>query len=201
VIGAVSGTLVAVEADTITLETAGGVGYEVTVPLGVHGRLPALGATVRLHTELVIREDAWTLFGFDTAAERLIFRRLLTASGFGPKLALAVLSHLGPERTVLAIRERNLAALATVSGIGRKKAERLILELRDRFGDVAVEAGPAPPRAGEAAVQALTGLGYTAALAEDAIRAVLALGETDDTSLIVRRALQRLTAGKGGVPS
>ena len=102
---------------------------------------------------------------------------------------------------MLAIRERNLAALATVSGIGRKKAERLILELRDRFEDVAVEAGPAPPRAGEAAVQALTGLGYTAALAEDAIRAVLALGETDDTSLIVRRALQRLTAGKGGVPS
>lgn len=200
-IGSISGTLVAVEGETITLETGGGVGYEVTVPLGVHGRLPALGATVRLHTELVVREDAWTLFGFDMPAERLVFRRLLTASGFGPKLALAVLSHLGPERTVVAIRERNLAALATVSGIGRKKAERLILELRDRFEDVAVEAGAAPPQAGEAAVLALTGLGYTASLAEDAVRVVLALGETDDTSLIVRRALQRLTAGKGGAPS
>jgi holliday junction DNA helicase RuvA len=201
VIGSLSGTLAAIEGETISLETDGGVGYEITVPLGVHGRLPALGAAVRLHTELVIREDAWTLFGFDTPGERLVFRRLLTASGFGPKLALAVLSHLGPDRTVQAIRERNLAALATVSGIGRKKAERLILELRDKFEDLAIESVPPPPRASEGAVRALTGLGYSSALAEDAVRAVLSAGEMDDTSLIVRRALQRLTAGKGGVAS
>lgn len=197
-IGGLRGTLGRLDADTATIDTAGGVSYEVLVPLGVLGRLPAPGGAVHLHTELVVREDAWLLVGFDTPGERLVFRRLLTASGFGPRLALAVLSALGPDRTVRAILANDLAALSSVSGVGKKKAERLVLELRDRFADLPVTAVAPPPRAGEAAVRALTGLGYAPAAAEEAVRGVLQAGATEDTSLIVRRALQRLAAGKGG---
>lgn len=197
-IAGVRGKLEGVELDVATIETAGGVSYEVLVPLGVLGRLPAPGNSVRLYTELVVREDNWLLVGFDSAHERLVFRRLLTASGFGPRLALAVLSTLGPDRAVRAILGNDLAALGSVSGIGKKKAERLVLELRDRFKDLPTAAGPAAVRPDQASVSALLGLGYSAAAAEDAVRAVLTDGVTEDTSLIVRRALQRLTAGKGG---
>ena len=95
----------------------------------------------------MVKEDGWSLFGFDTAGERQVFQRLLGASGFGPKLAIALLSSLGPERTVRSIKEKDLAALSTVSGIGRKKAERLVLELSDRFGDVVLDSasGDAAP--------------------------------------------------------
>ena len=121
------------------VQTDGGVGYEVTVPARRGRAAAAAGGRVSLHTELVVKEDGWALYGFDRAAERQIFQRLLGASGFGPKLALALLSALGPERTVRSIRARDLAALSSVAGIGRKKAERLVLELRDRFDDVALE--------------------------------------------------------------
>jgi len=197
-IGAVRGAVAAVDLDLVTIETTGGVFYEVLVPLGVLSRMPSAGGSVHLFTELVVREDAWLLVGFDTADERVVFRRLLTAGGVGPRLALAVLSTLGPDRTVRAVLNSDLAALASVPGIGKKKAERLILELRDRFADLPVAAEPAAIRPDQASVSALTGLGYPVAAAEDAVRAVLQAGETGDTSLIVRRALQRLTAAKGG---
>lgn len=197
-IGGVRGKLAALDLDLATIETPGGVSYEVLVPLGVLGRLPSPGGTVHLFTELVIREDSWLLVGFDTAHERLVFRRLLLASGFGPRLALAVLSTLGPDRAVRAILNNDLAALGSVSGIGKKKAERLVLELRDRFKDLPTAAEPVAARPEQAAVSALTGLGYPATAAEEAVRTALLAGATDDTSLIVRRALQRLTAGKGG---
>jgi Holliday junction DNA helicase RuvA len=192
-IALVSGTLGEREGDTILIETPGGVGYAVTVPLGVLERLPPAGSRVSLHTELVVREDGWALFGFDHASERAIFQRLLSASGFGPKLALALLSTLGPARTVRSIQQRDIAALSTVSGIGRKKAEKLVVELGDRFKDVPVEISAAP-RPGEAALQALVGLGYPASAAEDAVRAIVA-GGTTDTAQVIRLALQRL-AGK-----
>jgi len=197
-IGGLRGTLLALDADVATIETPGGVAYEVLVPLGVLGRFPAPGGAVRLHTELVVREDAWLLVGFDSAHERTVFRRLLTASGFGPRLALAVLSTLGPDRAVRAILQNDLAALASVGGVGKKKAERLVLELRDKFTDLPVAAEPAAARPDQGAVRALTGLGYSAAAAEEAVRAALKAGATDDTALIVRRALQQLSAGKGG---
>jgi holliday junction DNA helicase RuvA len=192
-IAVVSGTLGERTGDTIVIETAGGVGYAVTVPLGVMERLPAAGARVSLYTELVVREDGWLLFGFDHASERAIFQRLLSASGFGPKLALALLSTLGPARTVRSIQQRDIASLSTVSGIGRKKAEKLVVELGDRFKDVPAEVSSAP-RPGEDALQALVGLGYPAAVAEDAVRAIMAEGTTD-TARVIRQALQRL-AGK-----
>ena len=130
----------------------------------------------------------------------MVFQRLLGASGFGPKLALALLSALGPERTVRSILARDLAALSSVSGIGRKKAERLVLELQDRFGDVSLESpGRRAPAGAEEAVRALMGLGYGPGAADDAVRAALADGATaEDTSQLIRRALQQLAAARGG---
>lgn len=193
-----SGTLAEREGDSVVVLTDGGVGYLVAVPVAVLERLPARGGRVALFTELVVREDGWSLYGFDRPPDRLIFQRLLGASGFGPKLALAVLGTLGPERTVRSIRDRDVAALATVPGIGRKKAERLILELHDRFDDVPVERGPPQGSGAEQAVRALTGLGYGPAAADEAVRAAIADGAEGDTATVVRRALQVLAASRTG---
>lgn len=197
-IATVSGILTERDDENIVIQTDGGVGYAVTVPLGVFERLPATGARVRLFTELVVREDGWFLYGFDRAGERRIFQRLLGASGFGPRLALALLSTLGPDRTVKSIRNKDIAALSTVSGIGKKKAEKLVVELQDRFQDV--ETGGEVPelRPAAGAVQALTALGYTAAAAEDAVRNAMNGSKDDDTAQIVRRALQWITQARGG---
>ncbi|HET8625343.1 MAG TPA: Holliday junction branch migration protein RuvA [Gemmatimonadales bacterium] len=196
-IATVSGVLAGRDGETVIVETEGGVGYAIAVPLPVFERLPAAGSRVRLFTELVVREDGWSLYGFDRPVERAIFQRLLGASGFGPRLALALLSALGPERTVRGIRERDIAVLSTVSGIGRKKAERLILELQDRFGDLPdLASATVPPPGADQAVRALTGLGYPPAAAEDAVRNALANGGDPETSAVVRRALQVLATRK-----
>ncbi len=192
-IALLTGTLRERDGDAVLIETAGGVGYEVTVPLGVLERLPAAGSRVSLYTELVIREDSWSLYGFDRSADRAIFQRLLSATGFGPKLAMALLSTLGPERAVRSIQSRDIAALATVSGIGRKKAEKLVVELADRFKEVPLDLPPAGPRPGEEAVQALIRLGYPAAAADEAVRSVIADGTTE-IAKVIREALQRLAA-------
>ncbi|HET9039968.1 MAG TPA: Holliday junction branch migration protein RuvA [Gemmatimonadales bacterium] len=197
-IASVSGVLADRTGDTIVVQTDGGVGYAVTVPAGVAERLPAAGGRVSLHTELVVKEDGWALYGFDRPVERMVFQRLLGASGFGPKLALALLSALGPERTVRSVLARDLAALSSVSGVGKKKAERLVLELQDKFGDVSLEAH-APRAAGtEEAVRALMGLGYGPGAADDAVRIALADGASQETSQLIRRALQQLAAARGG---
>ena len=192
-IATLTGTLAERSGDTLIVQTSGGVGYAVTVPLGVHERLPALGSRISLFTELVVREDGWALYGFDQASERLIFQRLLGASGFGPRLALSVLSALGPERTVLSIQDRDIAALSTVNGIGKKKAERLVLELQDKFKDVRVDTTIARQQGPDAAVRALTALGYSSAAAESAVREVVATIGGENTAQIVRLALQQLT--------
>jgi len=197
-IASVTGTLAERDGDTIVVQTDGGVGYAVTVPAGVAERLPVRGSRVSLHTELVVKEDGWALFGFDHPAERLVFQRLLGASGFGPKLALALLSALGPERTVRSILSRDLISLSSVGGIGKKKAERLVLELQDRFGAM-VFGAPAPRTDGsDDAVRALVGLGYGPAAAEDAVRAVLVNGAEPETPQLIRRALQQLGSARGG---
>ncbi len=197
-IARVTGVLADRTGDTIVVETDGGVGYAVAVPAGVAERLPPPGGRVSLFTELVVKEDGWSLFGFDRAAERMVFQRLLGASGFGPKLALALLSALGAERTVRSILARDLAALSSVSGVGRKKAERLVLELQDKFGDISLQT-PAPRApGGDDAVQALVGLGYGPGAADEAVRAALADGAPSETSQLIRRALQRLAAARGG---
>jgi Holliday junction DNA helicase RuvA len=198
VIARVSGVLAERAGDTIVVETDGGVGYALTVPAGVAERLPAPGARVSLFTELVVKEDGWALFGFDRPAERMVFQRLLDASGFGPKLALAVLSALGPERTVRSILSRDLTTLSTVSGVGRKKAERLVLELQDKFGDISLQTPAARSPGAEEAVQALMGLGYGPGAADEAVRAELADGTPSEASQLIRRALQRLATARGG---
>ena len=196
-IATVTGVVAERHGETLVLQTDGGVGYAITVPVGVAVRLPSKGVRVSLFTELVIKEDGWALYGFDTSTERQVFQRLLGASGFGPKLALALLSALGPERAVRSILARDLTALSSVSGIGRKKAERLVLELQDRFSDVIVEPPGSRAAGTEDAVQALMGLGYGVAAADDAVRAALAAGAPAETPQLIRRALQQLAATRG----
>jgi holliday junction DNA helicase RuvA len=196
-IATLTGVVAERDGESLVVQTDGGVGYAVNVSVGVAQRLPPRGARVSLFTELVVKEDGWSLYGFDSAGERLVFRHLLTASGFGPKLALALLSSLGPERTVRSIQSRDLATLSSVSGIGRKKAERLVLELQDRFSDVVVEPRGARSDGSEEAVRALMGLGYGVAAADDAVRAALADGAPTETPQLIRRALQQLATSRG----
>ncbi|HEV8151202.1 MAG TPA: Holliday junction branch migration protein RuvA [Gemmatimonadales bacterium] len=199
-IATLAGVLAERAGETVVIETDGGVGYAVAVPLGVFERLPPRGGRCALYTELVVREDGWTLYGFDLPSERTIFQRLLSATGLGPRLALAILSTLGPERAVRSIQGKDVAALSTVSGIGKKRAEKLIVELSDRFADVALAPAAGPSRPSDEAVRALTALGYTTVAADEAVRAVLAAGKesSDGVEGVVRRALQHLTTARGG---
>ena len=199
-IASITGRLAAATADRVVIETAGGVGYELTIPLGVMERLPAVGQTVTLATELVVRDDGWSLYGFADEGARRFFQRLTSVSGVGPKLAIALLSHLGAERGARAIREKNVALLASVSGIGKKTAERLALELADKVDEFvgAAETGPPPPDGAAAgALRALAGLGYAPAEADRALRQALAGdgGGLADTESLIRRALTLLTRG------
>lgn len=198
-IATLTGVVAERDGESLVVQTDGGVGYAVNVPAGVALRLPSRGSRVSLFTELVVKEDGWSLYGFDSAIERQVFRHLLTASGFGPKLALALLSALGPERTVRSIQARDLSTLSSVSGIGRKKAERLVLELQDRFSDVVVDSRGTRVEGSEEAVRALIGLGYGMAAADDAVRAALAAGTSPETPQLIRRALQQLATTRGGV--
>jgi Holliday junction DNA helicase RuvA len=195
VIASVSGRLAAKGADRVVVQTTGGVGYEVTVPLGVMERLPGLGEPVTLATELVVREDGWSLYGFLDDVERRLFQRLLTVNGVGPRIAVAFLSTLGAERGAKAIQKKDIAALSSVSGVGRKLAERLALELGDKLGELV--GGAAPPLSGpaESALAALERLGYGAPEAERALRqALTGDGAKADAEALVRRALHVLTA-------
>ncbi|HYL20612.1 MAG TPA: Holliday junction branch migration protein RuvA [Gemmatimonadales bacterium] len=202
-IARVSGRLAAKDVDRVMIDTSGGVGYEVVVPLGVMERLPAVGAAVSLATELVVREDGWALYGFEDEAGRRFFQRLIGVTGIGPKIAIALLSALGVERGVRAVRERNIALLASVPGIGKKTAERLALELADKLGEFEEAASPALATGGggaaEAALHALERLGYSTVEADRALRQALAVdggGTTGgDTEALVRQALQLLTHG------
>jgi Holliday junction DNA helicase RuvA len=192
-IARVRGRLAAKSADRIVVETAGGVGYELVVPLGVMERLPAAGTDVTLATELVVREDGWALYGFLDESERRFFQRLTSVTGVGPRIGIALLSALGVERGARALREKNIALLSSVSGIGRKTAERLALELGEKVEDFTEAKGAAVPAGADAALKALERLGYATAEADRAVRQVLAGNGSDETEALVRRALQILT--------
>ena len=211
-IAQVSGRLAAKQADRVMIHTAGGIGYEIVVPLGVMERLPAVGEAVSLATELVVRDDGWSLYGFQDEAERRFFQRLIGVTGVGPKIAIALMSALGVERGARAVKERNIGLLASVSGIGKKTAERLALELADKLGEFEDAASATTPAGGggggsgggggggggggaaAAALQALERLGYGTAEADRALRQALA-ADGGDTESLVRRALQLLTHG------
>lgn len=193
----IRGRLLEVRPDAVEVQTADGLAYEIAVPAGLPGRLPAPGEEVELHTMLVVRDDAMELYGFGSARDRELFRRLQNASGVGPRLALALLGALPGGRIVSAIRGRDHQALQTVSGVGRKTAERITLELKDKLDDLAAEEAAAPAPAGSdgaAAVQAMRALGYGAAESEDAVRkAIEGLdGREVGTEELVRRALRHV---------
>jgi Holliday junction DNA helicase RuvA len=195
VISRVRGELLRRQPEAVEVLTPGGVAYEIAVPLSVYERLPREGEPVELHTYQVVREDAVELFGFLDEHERAVFARLLTASGVGPRLALAMLSTLSPERLVRAIAERDTAALRQVPGVGAKKAERLVVELQGRLDDLAVAAaGPQPEgRAAEEAIRALIALGYSAPQATAAVRRALERDAGLAGTELIKAALARIS--------
>lgn len=192
------GTLLQRDLTTVEVLTAGGVGYHVAIPLSTYESLPKLNESVRLHTHLVVKEDGWQLFGFGTPYERSVFVRLLNAKGFGPQLALNMLSSLGAERLVRAIRERDTATLQQVKGLGKKKADQLILDLADKMDDLQRGVSSVSATGGvgvDDAVRALQSLGYAAGEAELGIRAALDAGEgKEGTAALIRAALGRIGA-------
>jgi holliday junction DNA helicase RuvA len=196
VIAQIAGRLVAKDLDRVEVMTNGGVGYELSIPLGVYETLPRTGEDVSLHTHLVVRDDGWLLFGFANVVERRVFQKLLTANGVGPALALALMSHLSADRLVRALREKDIVTLQSVPRVGRKKAERLILDLADKLDDLPAEApgGVRPESVGaDDAIRALVSLGYTTADAEKAVRGALdAGGRGMPAPELIRNALSRL---------
>jgi len=199
VISQINGTLVAKELDRVEVMTAGGVAYELSIPLGVYESLPRAGEPVSLHTHLVVKEDGWQLFGFATTHERRVFQRVLDAKGVGPSLALGLLSTLTADRLVRALRDKDLATLQSVPRVGRKKAEQLILDLADKLDDLHVSApGPGRPTGGvpgaEDAIRALVSLGYSTPDAERAVKAALDDGAArpGDAADLIRRALGKI---------
>ena len=195
-IGRLRGTLVRKEPPALLVE-AGGVGYELDAPMTTFYDLPAVGEPVTLYTHLVVREDAHLLYGFSRESQRRQFRALLKINGVGPRVALAVLSGLSEAELVTCIAHEDVARLTQVPGIGRKTAERLIVELRDKLAnEVALPASassasaPADP-IGEA-VSALVALGYKANEASRVVRAVPSAGLS--TEEIIRQALRAMAS-------
>lgn len=174
----------------------GGFGYEVNVPATTAERLPAAGSKVKLHTLVIYREDAQTLYGFATAEDRDFFRLMIeNVTGIGPKMALSIMSRLSLPMLQGAIRSGDVATLAKVPGIGKKTAERLVVELKGRVGGTATAsaesgAAPIPSSAVGDAVAALGALGYKIADADSAVRrASLALGPDATTEALIKKAL------------
>jgi holliday junction DNA helicase RuvA len=200
VISQIVGTLLGKELDRVEVMTAGGVAYELTIPLGVYESLPRKGETCTLHTYLVVREDGWQLFGFSSVFERRVFQRVLDAKGVGPSLAIGMLSALTAERLVRAIREKDIATLQGAPRVGRKKAEQLILDLSEKMEDLVPAAlGARPSGLGEDgvaadAVRALTSLGYSVPDAERAVKAAIdANGRAMAAPDLIRAALTKVT--------
>jgi Holliday junction DNA helicase RuvA len=154
---------------------AGGVGYDVTISVPTFTSLPAEGSEVSLYIYTQVREDALALFGFMERNEKRLFERLITVSGVGPKLAVTILSGLNPERTVAAIRAQDHATLTRIPGVGKKLAERLVVELKEKLEDLAV--APVPQQAlgpaAEDVLSALVNLGYQRASAQKAIETTI----------------------------
>ena len=190
-ISRIRGTILSRETDRVEIQTQGGVVYEVEIPLTVLTRLPLAGNVLELRTAQVVTDSSVALYGFLDAHERTLFQRLLSASGVGPKLALTMMSTYTSERLARALVEKDITALQQVSGIGKKKAEKIALDLADKVDDLVLVMPSSPESAGTAqeAVQALVALGYSFGDADEAVRAVLEAGTPNDTEELIRRAL------------
>jgi len=176
-IGRITGTLIEKHPPQIVVD-AHGVGYEIDVPMSTFYNLPAIGERVALHTHLVVREDAQLLYGFGSEAERATFRQLIRITGVGAKMALAVLSGMNANELAQAVAMQDTGRLTKIPGIGRKTAERLLLELKGKLAD-------ALPGAGQSGVAAAGG---------DVLNALLALGYNDREAT---HAVRQLAAGAG----
>jgi len=195
-IGSVRGRITHKAAPQLMVE-AGGIGYELEAPLSTFLNLPAVGEEVQLLTHLVVREDAHVLYAFGSEAERRLFRSLIKVSGVGPKIALALLSGMQVSAFAACVQNKDVTLLTRIPGIGRKTAERLILELQDRFkGAGATEmdrpAGQPPAATPEhEAYDALLALGYRPAEATRLLQAAAQhAGGATSTEELIRRALQ-----------
>lgn len=194
-IARLTGTLVESRPEAVVLDV-GGVGYALAIPLGTFAALPPSGTTATLHVHTHVREDALSLFGFATPAERELFEKLLSVSGIGPKVALAVLSGMPLHELVAAIAAQDARRLSTIPGIGKKLAERLALELKDKVSPAAASASAAAPRprttTADDAVSALVNLGYKAPAAEAAVAAAAKEHPQAELAALLQAALRGL---------
>ena len=201
-IARLEGTLLEKQPTRVVIDV-GGVGYEIFIPVTTFYDLPETGKTVALRIHTHVREDVLQLFGFRTARERAIFELLIRTNGVGPKLAQSILSGIEPERLVEAIRGGQVTVLKAVPGLGQKKAERLVLELRDRIDLLDAEEGapagvPVAPSVGdergESAISALVNLGYPRNQAEAAVeKAGAAAGDEAPLEDLIRESLRGLS--------
>ncbi len=180
VIAHLRGKLIHKQPGQAIVETGGGVGYEVTIPIPTFTALPGLGEVVALHIHTQVREDQIALFGFFEPDEKRLFERLIGVTGVGPRLAITLLSGLTPERAVTAIRAQDHAMLTRIPGVGKKLAERLVLELKDKLDDFATApvASTVQGVAVEDVLSALTNLGYQRVAAEKAVQAAVSKDES-----------------------
>ena len=199
-IGFLSGKLVEKEANSVLVDV-GGVGYEVTIPLSTFYELGEIGSDVQLRIFTHVREDALQLFGFKTAREKELYLKLISVQGIGAKSGITMLSGMSADEIVGAIRTDNIARLTSIPGVGKKTAERMVIELRDKVGGLAATAAAGVPattgavRADEAfedALSALINLGYQRNAAEKALQQVMKEGNDLNVQKLLRQALQRL---------
>ncbi|MGC2477771.1 MAG: Holliday junction branch migration protein RuvA [Candidatus Sulfotelmatobacter sp.] len=189
------GKLLAKHPNQAIVETAG-VGYDVTISVPTFSDLPAVGSEVAIYIHTHVREDALALYGFLRPAEKFLFEKLLTVSGIGPKLAITILSGMAADEMVGAIRGNDVARLTRIPGIGKKTAERMVLELRDKLPEVSPAATPAVPPMNaveEDVLSALMNLGYQRAAAEKALAARPKTGPLQSFDVMFREALGSLS--------
>jgi Holliday junction DNA helicase RuvA len=175
---------------------AAGVGYDVTISVPTFSDLPATGAEVVLHIHTHVREDVIALYGFLRLPEKLLFDKLITVSGIGPTLAIKILSGMAADEMVGAIRDNDVARLTRIPGIGKKTAERMVLELRDKLPEVGPASAPAVPAmtaTEEDVLSALVNLGYQRASAEKVLVAVAKNGDGASFDQMFRSVLSRLS--------
>jgi holliday junction DNA helicase RuvA len=195
-IGHLRGTIFEKNPNEVIVEAAG-VGYEVAIPISTYTVLPETGALVSLRIHTHVREDALTLFGFATVEEKAVFERLISVSGIGPKLAITVLSGLATSDLIAAIRSGDVPRLVRIPGVGKKTAERMVLELKDKLagveaagqGDGAVAAGPALSVLERDVLSALQNLGCSRPAAEEAVRKVKERGAPEEFEPFFRAAM------------
>ena len=189
------GKLLAKHPNQAIVETAG-VGYDVTISVPTFSELPALGAEVALHIHTHVREDVIALYGFLRPSEKLLFEKLITVSGIGPKLAITILSGMAADEMVGAIRGNDVARLTRIPGIGKKTAERMVLELRDKLPVPGTPAAPPISTLGvieEDVLSALANLGYQRAAAEKALELATKSGKGGSFDALFRAALAALS--------